>query len=345
MGLCWVGLARWLAGHGRRLPALGIAVGVSLAVAGNAAALPLAQPVTVHLPADASSIVIAQATEAGQRVAIMDFRAIGAPALFGEAIAENLRNALVQQQKFVVVERAQIQQALKELSFGSSGFVDGKQAVEIGRLVGAGVIVVGSVTKIGSTYTVNARFIDVKTGVAKDARSMKTANEDNLADVVDELAVALSSRGTPPPAASQPRNSAVTAANHGPTWPTSGQGAQPPTWVPTNQPASQPTWSPNGPGAPSQNVRTVKTGRSKGIAFLLGWLVPSLGQFYAGRPERGAVTLTAYGLSLLLVIAGAGGGSSGAGMVGLGAVLAAISSLAGAIDAAIICEETRDEPY
>ena len=130
------------------------------------------------------------------RVAIVDFRAIGAPATFGEAVAENLRNSLVQQKEFTVVERAQIQQALKEQHFGQTGLVDAKQAVTLGRLLGAKVIVVGSLTKIGNTYTINARFIDVETGEATDARSLKTRDVDDIASVVDQLAAALSGKAT-----------------------------------------------------------------------------------------------------------------------------------------------------
>ncbi|MBC7542874.1 MAG: DUF2380 domain-containing protein [Candidatus Sericytochromatia bacterium] len=130
------------------------------------------------------------------RVAVVDFRTIGAPTNFGEAVAENLRNELVHQQKYTVVERSQIQQALKEQHFGQTGLVDAKQAITLGRLLGAKVIVVGSVTKIGSTYTVNARFIDVETGEATDARSLKTRDVDDIASVVDELAIALSGKST-----------------------------------------------------------------------------------------------------------------------------------------------------
>jgi TolB-like protein len=138
------------------------------------------------------------------RVAVIDFKAIGAPTQFGEAVAENLRNALVQQKQFVVVERSQIDKALKEQAFGQSGLVDAKQAVALGRLVGAKIIVVGSVTKIGSTYTVNARFIDVETGEATDARSIKTNHEDDIAAVVDELAADLSGKSSDSTWGSQP---------------------------------------------------------------------------------------------------------------------------------------------
>jgi TolB-like protein len=135
---------------------------------------------------------VATAAESAMTVAVVDFRALGVPAEFGEAVAENFRNALAHLKRYTVVERGQIQQALKEQHFGQSGLVDAKQAQTLGRLLGARIIVVGSVTKIGSTYTVNARFIDVVTGETKEAENLKTRDEDQITSLIDQLAETLS---------------------------------------------------------------------------------------------------------------------------------------------------------
>jgi TolB-like protein len=125
-------------------------------------------------------------------VAVLDFRAVGGPEQrVAEAVAENLRNALVQHQQFTVIERTQIQQVLKEQSFTQTGLADSAQAAAVGRLLGARLVVVGSVTQLGGTYTINARFIDVATGQVTEARSLKTDREADLAGVVDALALAL----------------------------------------------------------------------------------------------------------------------------------------------------------
>jgi TolB-like protein len=134
-------------------------------------------------------------------VAVVDFRALGVPGEFGEAVAENFRNALAHLKRFTIVERGQIQQALKEQAFGQSGLVDAKQAQTLGRLLGARIIVVGSVTKIGQTYTVNARFIDVVSGETKEAESLKTRDEDQITGLIDQLAATLSATAAGSPAA------------------------------------------------------------------------------------------------------------------------------------------------
>lgn len=122
------------------------------------------------------------------RIAVLDFQDIDTDHPIGRAAAENLRNALIERQRFTVVERAQVDKALKEQAFSQTGLVDTAHAVGLGKLLGATLIVIGSVTKIGHTYTVNARFIDVATGEAKDARSRKTTNEDDIASAIDALA-------------------------------------------------------------------------------------------------------------------------------------------------------------
>lgn len=195
----------------RRVRALGLSSLTAVVLTAGTAAPALAIP-GYHLQGTDLVLVADAGTKPAQRVrvAIVDFRAIGAPQQFGEAVAENLRNALVQQKQYTVVERAQIDKALKEQAFGQSGMVDAKQAVTLGKLVGAKIIVVGSVTKLGSTYTVNARFIDVETGEATDARSIKTNNEDDIAQVVDELAAKLSgARNAPPTAGGVPASRMV----------------------------------------------------------------------------------------------------------------------------------------
>ena len=48
----------------------------------------------------------------------------------------------------------------------------------VGKMLGADLILTGSVVKIGSSYTINARFMDVKTGMAKKAEAIR-GNEIN----------------------------------------------------------------------------------------------------------------------------------------------------------------------
>jgi TolB-like protein len=124
-------------------------------------------------------------------VAVLDFESMGTEEYIGKAVSEIMRTALVSNQNFRVVERAQINKALSEQKFQKSGIIDDKSAVEIGKVLGADLIIVGSVVKIGNSYTINSRLIDVKTGEAKLGRNV-TGTDLNLLtsmshDLVDNL--------------------------------------------------------------------------------------------------------------------------------------------------------------
>lgn len=120
-------------------------------------------------------------------VAVLDFESMGTEDYLGKAVSEIMRTALVSNKSYRVVERAQISKALSEQKFQKSGIIDDKSAVELGKVLGADLIVVGSVVKIGNAYTINSRMIDVKTGEAKLGKNV-TGNDLNLlTSMSDEL--------------------------------------------------------------------------------------------------------------------------------------------------------------
>jgi len=112
-------------------------------------------------------------------IAILDFESIGSEEYLGKAVAEIIRTELVETRKFRVVERAQIKKALSEQELQTSGAIDDESAVQIGKLLGADLIIVGSVVKIGTSYTINSRLIDVQTGEVQLGRNV-TGNDLNL---------------------------------------------------------------------------------------------------------------------------------------------------------------------
>lgn len=112
-------------------------------------------------------------------VAILDFETVGSEEHLGKAVAEIMRTELIDTNKFRVVERAQINKALSEQRFQRSGVTDEKSATEIGKLLGADLIIIGSVVKIGSSYTINSRMIDIKTGEATLGKNV-TGSDLNL---------------------------------------------------------------------------------------------------------------------------------------------------------------------
>jgi len=133
------------------------------------------------------------------KIAVIDFQSIGSEISkteLGMAIAENLRTALIDSDKFQVIERSSLKKIFEEQKLQYSGAIDQDTAVRMGKVAGVEKIVMGSVTKLGYNYTINVRFIDVATGVATKAKKVTGSSENHLPRMVDDI-VALLTGGTP----------------------------------------------------------------------------------------------------------------------------------------------------
>ncbi|MCU0607525.1 MAG: CsgG/HfaB family protein [Candidatus Edwardsbacteria bacterium] len=109
----------------------------------------------------------AQAQKAAKRatVAILDLEPKGVPENEVSALSDRLRTELFQTDAFDVMERGKMQEILREQGFQQSGACNSDAcAVEVGQMIGVEKMIAGSLGKVGRTYTVNLRMINVKTG-------------------------------------------------------------------------------------------------------------------------------------------------------------------------------------
>jgi len=117
-----------------------------------------------------------------ETVAIIDFEGIGITESEARALTQRLTSEIVEIGKFTVVERSEMKRLLDEQKFQYSGCVDVSCAVEIGKLLGAKSMVVGTISKLGNSYSVDSRLIDVKT-----AENYVSANYTTTKDLGDVL--------------------------------------------------------------------------------------------------------------------------------------------------------------
>ena len=101
---------------------------------------------------------------AREYIAIIDFEGIGVSDTEAKALTQRLTSEMIALEVYQLVERSEMKRLLDEQKFQYSGCVDMKCAVEIGKLIGAKYMVVGSVSKVGSTYSIDSRLISVETG-------------------------------------------------------------------------------------------------------------------------------------------------------------------------------------
>lgn len=133
-----------------------------------------------------------------KRVAILPFMVKGNfDRLYAEVALDNFTTELIKGDIYQVVERAQLDKAMKELQFQSGADFDESSAVEVGKLAGAEIVIIGIVTALKrSQIVVNIRGISVKTGIADFAEKEFIHSKKQLLTVVEKIARKLSDTGT-----------------------------------------------------------------------------------------------------------------------------------------------------
>lgn len=129
-------------------------------------------------------------------IAVTQFTSSGISSEIATALSNEFEYEISKLSKDItVVERTQITKLLNEQGFQQSGVTDSEDAVKIGKLLGADYLVVGSVSVVGSTYSVTVKIVSVDEGSIIDSASMKHQGdidhylESGLKDIATELFV------------------------------------------------------------------------------------------------------------------------------------------------------------
>ena len=101
-------------------------------------------------------------------------------------LTERLQGELVKIGGYTVVERKKIEKVIQEQKFQMSGLIDEKYLIDIGKMLGAELIVLGNVGKVGNIYTVSARIVNSKT-----AEILRSANYDTGTSISNLLTVGM----------------------------------------------------------------------------------------------------------------------------------------------------------
>jgi tetratricopeptide (TPR) repeat protein len=125
-------------------------------------------------------------------VTVLDFNIENLPKSDGRLIVDLVFSTLVTVRKYRVLDRGQRDNILKEVEFSLSACADEKCQLEIGRLLAADRIVVGSLGKVGQRYILNAKMLDVRTGEALSSAHKVFGTLEELVDGTEEVALTLS---------------------------------------------------------------------------------------------------------------------------------------------------------
>jgi len=132
-------------------------------------------------------------------IAVDDFSFSGITSGEADALTEKLRFKLFEIGTYRVIERQKMTEILKEQGFQKSGACKEEEcAIEIGQLLGVSEIISGNIGKIGRTYTVSARVIDVGTGEITSMvnEDCKCPLDEVLSHTIEDIAIKISALHT-----------------------------------------------------------------------------------------------------------------------------------------------------
>ena len=112
-------------------------------------------------------LIFLQIVKASERknLAVFDFVARGVTKAEAAAITDRIRIEVARFEIYIVVERGMMEEILKEQAFQLSGACSESSClVEVGQLLAVHYIIGGSVSKVGSLFTIEARVVDVESG-------------------------------------------------------------------------------------------------------------------------------------------------------------------------------------
>ena len=103
-------------------------------------------------------------------ISVLDFDAKGIPTNEAETLTERLRSEIANTNAVRLTDRKLLEKILQEQGLQQSGCTTDECAAEVGQLLGAQFIISGSIGKLGSSFTIDAKMVSVTTGAAERAK-------------------------------------------------------------------------------------------------------------------------------------------------------------------------------
>ena len=153
----------------------------------QSAATPLAQTPPLS-PSPSDTTGTPGTAQRRPAVALVDFKVSGyGPPSTARLLSQSLAVRLDQTDAATVVERKDLQKVLQEQKLALAGMLDDAQAVHAGRLLGADLIVMGRLSRVGDQLFVLCKGVDPTTSQVKGFYTTFPANT-SLKHVVNALA-------------------------------------------------------------------------------------------------------------------------------------------------------------
>lgn len=113
-------------------------------------------------------------------ITVLDFKINDISDSEAEVFLDYINSHIVELDKYRVIDRTQRENILAEIKFSFTGCTDEECQLEIGRMLAAQLIIVGSLGKVGEQYIINTKVIDVETGETIRTASEKYSSIDDM---------------------------------------------------------------------------------------------------------------------------------------------------------------------
>ncbi|NOY60889.1 MAG: hypothetical protein GXO75_18425 [Calditrichaeota bacterium] len=135
-------------------------------------------------------------SQAKTAIAVLSFEAKNTSQETADAVSDILSTELFNTNRFQVIERQAISKMLEEQKLQMAGITDMSRAAEIGKVLNVEKIMIGSVSKLGKTFIINTRLVNVETGALDLAQNVKCIGEDGLPGAIANLVATIAQKIT-----------------------------------------------------------------------------------------------------------------------------------------------------
>lgn len=121
------------------------------------------------------------------KVAIADLQAIGVEENMAKTTSELLRTELFKTGYFNIMERSQMEKLMSEQELKMVGITSDKDAARVGLMLSVQYFLIGSMNKLGGTYVINIRLVDVELGKLKAAETAEIRSSEQILEAVKQI--------------------------------------------------------------------------------------------------------------------------------------------------------------
>ncbi|MDY7031808.1 MAG: CsgG/HfaB family protein [Thermodesulfobacteriota bacterium] len=126
---------------------------------------------------------------------VNDLKTINLSPVVGLILSEHLRSEILKTQRFRIINRENLKEALDEMGLQMTGIIEDSEAVKAGKGLGVKKMVSGSIGQVGDYYTVSLKFINIETLETEGMifEKVKALSEEKLFNTINLVAQKLAS--------------------------------------------------------------------------------------------------------------------------------------------------------